>query len=229
LLAVFPEGEAKYFRKLLRIATYYPTPEDILTSRNLNGVKYISHGDRKAIMELAVQTVGVPGEIYRELIRDLAQQRNEAVAKRQAITDLIKKKVTCHPCGSILLSFPCFGAISAATVIGVINDIDRWPTKKKLKKALGVYSTLRQSGSATGKGRQGKEGSRHARRALFQVIFRCIRSNTADNDFKDYYVRQVAGGKPKFKAVVSAMGKLAEIIYHCLKTGEVYQYQGKYR
>jgi len=30
------------------------------------------------------------------------------------------------------------------------------------------------------------------------------------------------------KALVSTMGKLAEIIYHCLKTGELYQYQGKY-
>ena len=26
-----------------------------------------------------------------------------------------------------------------------------------------------------------------------------------------------------------SMGKLAEIIYHCLKTGELYQYQGKYK
>lgn len=25
------------------------------------------------------------------------------------------------------------------------------------------------------------------------------------------------------------MGKLAEIIYHCLKVGEPYQYQGKYK
>jgi len=67
-----------------------------------------------------------------------------------------------------------------------------------LKKALGVYSTLKQSGTSTGKGRKGKEGSRHGRRGLF----------------KDYYLRQVARGKPKPKAVVSTMGKLAEVIYH---------------
>lgn len=101
--------------------------------------------------------------------------------------------------------------------------------KRKLKKALDVYSTLRQSGNSCGKGRQGKEGSRHARRALFQVVFRCIRSSTPDNDFKDYYLRQVAGVKPRLKAVVSTKGKLAEIIYHCLKMGEFCQYQGTYR
>ena len=39
----------------------------------------------------------------------------------------------------------------------------------------------------------------------------------------------VARGKPKLKAVAATMGKLAEIIYHCLNTGEFYSYQGKYR
>ena len=31
------------------------------------------------------------------------------------------------------------------------------------------------------------------------------------------------------KALVATMGKLAEIIYHCLKTGEPYEYQGEYK
>ena len=55
------------------------------------------------------------------------------------------------------------------------------------------------------------------------------RSSTPGNDFKDYYLRQVPRGKPRLKAVVSTMGKLAEIIYHCLSTREFYQYQDKYR
>ena len=128
-----------------------------------------------------------------------------------------------------MLSFPYFGATAAATIIGVVNDINRWPNKKKLKKAFGVYSTLKQSGTSAGKGRMGKEGSRHGRRVLFQVVFRCIRHSTPDNDFKDYYLRQVARGKPRLKAVVSTMGKLADIIYHCLSTGKFYQYQSKYK
>ncbi len=111
----------------------------------------------------------------------------------------------------------------------MVRDIDRWPDKKKLKKALGVYSTLKQSGTSTGKGRMGKEGSRHGRRALFQVVLRCIRGNVPDNDFKDHYLRQVARSKPRLKAVVATMGKLAEVICHCLSTREFYQSQGKYR
>ena len=57
----------------------------------------------------------------------------------------------------------------------------------------------------------------------------CIKTNARNNDFKDYYLRQVTRGKVRIKALVSTMGKLAEIIYHCLKAGEPYQYQGKLR
>ncbi|MBA7628044.1 hypothetical protein ES703_35514 [subsurface metagenome] len=42
-------------------------------------------------------------------------------------------------------------------------------------------------------------------------------------------MRQVAKGKVRIKALVSTMGKLAEIIYHCLRSGEPYEYQGIYR
>ena len=57
----------------------------------------------------------------------------------------------------------------------------------------------------------------------------CVKINTPENDLKDHYMRQVARGKPRLKALVSTMGKLAEIVYHCLKAGEPYHYQGIYR
>ncbi len=229
LLAVFPEGEARYFNKLLEIIQWYPTPEDILASGDLNTIEKLSHKEREDILRLAAQSVGVPGGLYRQLIKDISVQRMEAVAKRDALTLTMRREVAAHPYGEVLLSFPCLGEIAAATIIGVVKDIDRWPDKKKFKKALGVYSNTSQSGSGAGRTRQGKEGSRDGRRVLFQVCFGCIRSNVSDNDSRDYYLRQVARGKPRLKALVSTMGKLAEIIYHCLKTREHYQYQGKYR
>ena len=109
-----------------------------------------------------------------------------------------------------------------------MKNIDNWPNKKKFKKALGVYSKLIQSGAKSNT-RRGKEGSKHGRRVLFQICMNCIKRNAPDNDFKDYYLRQVNQGKVKIKALVSTMGKLAEIIYHRLKNGELYEYQGTYR
>jgi transposase len=229
LLAVFPEGEARYFKQLLKITPNYPTPGDILASNGLEAIEGLHQKDKENILELAANTVGVPGQIYQWLIRDLSYQRMEALAKCDTLTIILRSEVETHPYGDILLSFPHIGAVAAATIIAIIKDIDRWPDKKKLKKALGVYSSLKQSGTSLDQTRQGKEGSRHGRRVLFQVCFGCIRTNVRDNDFKDYYLRQVARDKPRMKALVSTMGKLAEIIYHCLKAGEPYQYQGIYR
>jgi len=229
LLAVFPEGEAQYFNKLLKIIPYYPTPKDILASNCLETIEGLCRKDKEKIVELAGNTVGVPSEIYRWLIEALSSQRSEFIAKRDALTSIIREQVAIHPYGDILLSFPYLGEIAAATIIGIIKDIERWPDKKKFKKALGVYSSLTQSGSGPGHTRRGKEGSRHGRRVLFQICLGCVTSNAHDNDFRDYYLRQVARGKVRIKALVSTMGKLAEIIYHCLKAGEPYQYQGIYR
>jgi transposase len=129
-----------------------------------------------------------------------------------------------------LFSFPRIGTISAATIISEVKDIKRWPNKKKLKKALGVYSISKQSGNSLSVGRLGNEGSRYGRRVLFQVVFGYLGNRASENDFRDYYLRQTQiSGKPKLKAIVSTMGKLVEIIYHCLIKGELYEYRGIYR
>jgi transposase len=229
LVATFPEGESKCFRSLLRIVPYHPTPIDIVESKKLRSVGRVTAPTREAITALAANTVGAPSQVYRELILNLSQQRFDAINKRDDISRMISEQVANHPYGDTLLSFPCFGSIAAATVIGVIRDITWWPTKQKLKKAMGVYSTLRQSGDSIGKGRMGREGSRHARRVLFQIVFRCIQDRMPNNDFRDYYRHQVKQGKPKMKAIVATMGKLVEIVYHCLQNGELYRYQGRYK
>ncbi len=229
LLAVFPEGESQYFTRLMKITHFYSTPKEILASNGLEKIDKLPQKDRERILELAANTVGVSGDIYGWLIKHLSAQRLQALAKRDELTSILRAQVAAHPYGDILLSFPFLGEIAAATIIGIIKDIERWPDKKKFKKALGVYSNLTQSGTSLGRTRQGKEGSRSGRRVLFQVCFGCIRTNAHDNDSRDYYLRQVARGKLRIKALVGTMGKLAEIIYHCLTAGESYHYQGIYR
>jgi len=228
LIATFPEGEARYFKKLLNIITRYPTPQEIQNSNGLEGIKRINLKDREIIIQLATNSVGVPGDLYAWLIKELGILRMDFISKREVIASMIREHLDRHPYTEILYSFPCFGEIAAATIIGIMKDINNWPNKKKFKKALGVYSTVAQSGMKS-RTKRGKEGSRHGRRVLFQVCLGCIREKVPDNDFKDYYLRQVSNGKIRIKALVSTMGKLAEIIYHCLRTGELYEYQGIYR
>ncbi|HEY50429.1 MAG TPA: IS110 family transposase [Dehalococcoidia bacterium] len=228
LIATFPEGEARYFNKLLRIIPHYPTPRDIVDSRGLENVRGLSKNDREDIMQFAVNSIGVPSNEYKWLIKELGILRLDLVKKRETITLMLRKQLAEHPYTEILYSFPFLGEIAAATIIATVKNIDNWSNKKKFKKALGIYSRSTRSGNRS-YSRRGKEGSKHGRRVLFQVCRNCIKRNAPDNDFKDYYSRQVNQGKVRIKALVSTMGKLAEIIYHCLRNRELYKYQGKYR
>lgn len=230
LLATFPEGERKYFKQLLRIIVLYPTPKDIVASRTLKGIKYLRRSDKEVILRLAAETVGIKEELYRDTIVSLSNQRLEAKTIIAKINKSIEKELESHEYKPILFSFPYLKADCAATIISCITDIDHWRNKKAFKKTLGIYSTLKQSGSSLGQGRMGREGDSQSRKALFYVVLGCIRFRIAgDNDFRDYYLRQIKRGKPKMKAIVSTMGKMAEIIYHCLHTKELYKYQGIYR
>jgi transposase len=229
LLAVFPEGELKYFRQLLKILIYYPTPNDMLKSNGLKKIEGISDEKRNSILALARNTVGVPGAQYRWIIKDICIQRAEALHKSESMERMLEKEVRKHPYGEILFSFPYIKGVISATLIGIIKDINYWPNKNKLKKALGFYGREYISGAGLATKRPGKGGSRNAKRVLFQACFGCLRNNSPPNDFKDYYEKQRSHGKIYSKAIASTSGKMVEIIYHCLKSGEKYSYQGKYK
>jgi hypothetical protein len=86
------------------------------------------------MIALARDTIGVPGEPYRWIISDLCEQRLDAHLKVLLISRQMKKEVDAHPYGTILRSFPYVGDVIAATLIGIIKDIDYWPNDKTLKK-----------------------------------------------------------------------------------------------
>ena len=229
MIVIFPEGENESFSRLLRIIAHYPTPIEIKDSGDLSKVKYLNKQYREKFVELAGNTVGIPAESYRAIVKDLVDQRSEAKNKSENIKSVIKEEVLKHPYGEILFSFPHLGEICAATIINIIKDIERWPSKKKFKKILGIYAESTQSGKGNPKIKKGRGGNAKGRGALYFVCAGCIQKISCDNDFKDYYQRQVNRNKPKMKALVSTMGKLAEIIYYCLKNREHYEYQGKYK
>jgi transposase len=222
--AVFPEGEETYFRQLLDILSTHPTPEEINSDPDVFKKSRISLKSRKAIRELAKRTVGVPGQTYKCIIQDLALLRISNKVKTTSIEHTIKELVVEHPYSSVLMSFPGVKEKSAAIIISTVKDINNWSTKKKFKKGLGVYGTIRETGEKHTNFRRGLSGDRMCRQCLFMVCLTATRIKN-NNDFKDFYEGQVRKGKPRIKALVATMGKLAEIMYHCLKFNEPYQYQ----
>lgn len=70
---------------------------------------------------------------------------------------------------------------------------------------------------------------RSAKIMLYQAFLGSLHKSVQPNDFRDYYEKQLSQNKIWIKAITSTTGKMVEIMYHCLKTGEKYEYQGKYK
>lgn len=232
LTAVFPEGERLYFRELLTLARFFPpTPERIISLDHEGNPEALPLPAKKwkAIVEAARQSVGVPGAPFERVLTRAGEDHARAIHQRELLTKEIERHVQQHPYGPILCSFPYVGPAAAAVIIATIQDVARYPTKKHFRKALGVYSTARQSGDSAPVGAMGREGSKDGRRVLFQAVLGLVTEKAPPSDFRDAYRRLVAKGKKPKRALVAVAGKLAEVIYHCLKEGEPYAYLGTWR
>ncbi|MBL7125901.1 MAG: hypothetical protein ISS58_01655 [Dehalococcoidales bacterium] len=86
-------------------------------------------------MNLAENSIGVPGDNYAWLIRELGILRTDLISKCEIITSAIQKQLDANPYAEVLNSFPLLGTIATATIIGILKNIDNWANKKKLKKS----------------------------------------------------------------------------------------------
>ena len=211
-----------------KVIQHYPIPEDILKHQGLELVT-TSKRIREEITRLAGVTVGIPGVFMEESIRAWAEYLATVDDLINRYTVLITEAVKDHVYGSVLLSFPYVGPLRAAVLIGIIQDINRWATSRKLKKAFGLYGVERQSGEHAVV-RRGRSGHPEGKTVLFQIVANSLRQRgSKPNDFLDYYDRQKRASKPTMKAMYKTAAKVLEIIYHCLEKGVDYKFTGVYR
>jgi hypothetical protein len=115
--------------------------------------------------------------------------------------------------------------IWALTLIGVIGDVQRFQSCRKLKKFLGFSAEGSQSGTSLDKTRMSYSGVRDSRRVLFQMALVLISPNAPPNVFRFYYHQLILHRNPpmpKMKALGHVCGKIAQAIYGCLKSDELY-------
>lgn len=152
------------------------------------------------------------------LIEDI--ERLEALIKR--LDEQIKVIVDEHPYKEILWSLPIMGYTWACTLIGVIGDVNRFLTYKKFKRYLGFTPQNRESGISLRSSHLCFNGVRHTRRVLFQMALTMVAPRTRNNPFCAYYVRLLDRNMPKRKALGHVAGKLAQVMYGCLKYNRLY-------
>lgn len=120
----------------------------------------------------------------------------------------------------LLQTIPGIGPYIAASIIGEVQDMSRFPKAKHLIAYAGLDTKIRQSGKALNStGKLTKRGSSYLRRSLF------IGANIArqhDVQFKALYDKKRAEGRTYKEATVIVARKLLQVARSVWLNGKIY-------
>jgi len=120
-----------------------------------------------------------------------------------------------------LLTLPGVSATTAATLIGVIGDIGRFPTPGRLVAYLGLDPRVSQSGNDPARhGRISKQGASEARHVLVEAAWVATRTAGPLRAF----AQRLAARRGWNIAIVAVARKLVVIAWHMLTRGEDYAF-----
>ncbi len=120
-----------------------------------------------------------------------------------------------------LLTLPGVSATTAATLVGVIGDIARFPTPGQLVAYLGLDPRVSQSGNDPAHhGRISKQGASEARHVLVEAAWVATRTAGPLRAF----AQRLAARRGWNIAIVAVARKLTVIAWHMLTRGEDYAF-----
>jgi hypothetical protein len=139
----------------------------------------------------------------------------------QAVERLIAAQALEAPDIRRLMTIPGVDLVTAATLMGAIGDVARFPSARHLVGYLGLHPRIRQSGSRPARhGRTSKEGSAAARHALVEAAWMATR---APGPLRAFALRVKARRGANVAAVALAR-KLCVVSWHLLSRQEDYAF-----
>lgn len=123
---------------------------------------------------------------------------------------------------AVLASFPALGATRQAILLAAIGDVHRFRDDRALRKYLGWYAELAQSGTSVDRHRLGTVGERNARRMIWLWALSLVTPQAPETPFKAWYRALRGRGMRGNVAVGHLASKLVSVVYFCLLRGEPY-------
>jgi len=123
---------------------------------------------------------------------------------------------------AILDSLPGMSSMRQAVLLSTIGDLFSFSDDRQLRKFLGWYPELRESGTSTSKHRLGLSGNRLARRELWLWSLQLLSPAFPETPFRAYYRRLRVRGMAGQVAMGHVAGKLISVLFFCLRRGQPY-------
>jgi transposase len=123
---------------------------------------------------------------------------------------------------AILDSLPGMSTLRQAVLLSAVGDLSSFSDDRQLRKLLGWYPELRESGSSLSKHRLGRSGNRMARREIWLWALQLLAPQHPQTPFRTYYQHLRDRGMPGHVAIGHLAGKLISVLFFCLRSGQLY-------
>lgn len=138
------------------------------------------------------------------------------------LDEQLKEKAASDPRVTLLKTMPSVGIIAALTLVGGIDQVERFGSGRKLIGYSGLAPTLRQSGERAQYGPISREGRRELRAVWVQIAHLVANDQRGPAKPLRNWFLKVAKRRGKKTALVGLARKLLSVAFQMLKTGEVY-------
>jgi transposase len=210
-------------RALLR---KYPTPqelrrasvEEIATLFRLSR-DHIHEKKAGELLVLAQNSVGVrllSHHVWRQAW--LLEQIDMLEPAWKELLSHVEQLTAAHPYAPIIASFPVKSPLWTATLISMIGTIERFHNYSEFRAYAGWYPKVEQSGTSLNSSSLANDGARSLRNVFGQMALMYLTPHYHSTAFYRFYQRLVTRGMRKSAALGHVAGKLASVLYCCLKT-----------
>jgi transposase len=214
----------------------YPTPQE-LRKASVNEIAEVFHAsqayrhEKRAdeLLTLAQNSVGVQlvsHHVWRQSW--LLEQLEGLETARNDLLVHVGQLIASHPNTPLIESLPVKSPIWTATFISMIGNIDRFHNYGEFRAYAGWFPKVSQSGTSVHSSKLANDGARSLRGALGQMALILLSPKVRATPFRLYHQRLVARGMKPSTAVGHMAGKLATVLYQCLKTKTLYD-EAKHR
>jgi transposase len=169
---------------------------------------------RAAALLNAVTPTGAPAVIRWQLATELVDDIRHLEQRIAVVEARIKTAVT--PANTSLLELFGVGPVLAATFLGEVGDIGRFPTKHHFAAHTGTAPLEASSGQVV-RHRLSRAGDRKLNHALYMMAMVQVRRPSAG---QAYYQRKLAEGKSPKEALRCLKRRLSDAVYRCLRNDQ---------
>ncbi len=228
LQSTFPEFETLrkniYTKTMLNFLTQYPSARLIREAKRKDIDKaLICPGEKRKRVQIsaddlinaAKRSVGSAGIAKELIVSEKATTILYLEEKCEKITEELVDACEATRIEDLEIMKTLDGVkdITGSTFLAEMGELSNYKSYKSLIAFMGLDPSTNQSGQHVGPSKISKRGNRHLRRVIHIMTMCSIKS---DNIFRQYYLRRIAEGLPKMKALMATSHKLIRVIFSML-------------